>query len=268
MKVFKIATYNVNSLRSRLHIVLPWLMSNKPDVLCMQETKVEDREFPAAAFNDAGYQVIFRGEKKYNGVAIASLASPEKIFTGFQDGGPLDEDRLIGGIFGGMNVVNTYVPQGRDRESQHFIYKLEWFRRFRRFLETRFTPGVPLVWCGDLNVAPEAIDVHNPKRLLGHVCFNPDVWKAFEEVKHWGLVDVFRKHHPGKTDEYTFFDYRVPRSVERRLGWRVDHILATKSLAKQSTGCSIDMVPRLADKPSDHTIVIAEFHLKSLNVKR
>lgn len=120
---------------------------------------------------------------------------------------------------------------------------------------------MPLVWCGDLNVAPEAIDVHDPKRLLGHVCFTPEVWEAFDGVKSWGFQDIFRKFHPGEPGHYTFFDYRVPGSVKRGLGWRVDHILATGSLAEKSMNCEIDINPRLADKPSDHTVLIAEFEL-------
>ena len=261
MGKFKIATYNVNSLRSRLHIVIPWLKENRPDVLCMQETKVEDGKFPRIEFEEAGYQVFFKGAKQYNGVAIASLRAPEAVSSGFADGGPADEERLIMGVFSDISVLNAYVPQGRDREHPQFAYKLDWFKRLRAFLENSSSPEKPLIWCGDLNVAPETIDVHDPKRLLGHVCFNPEVWDAFSKVKSWGLTDIFRKHHPGRPRQYTFFDYRVPSSVERGLGWRIDHILATESLAARSLNCTIDLKPRLEEKPSDHTILIAEFDI-------
>ncbi len=258
---FRIATYNVNSIRSRLHIVIPWLREHRPDVLCMQETKVDDDKFPAAEFEAAGYHIVFRGAKQYNGVAVASLAEAEDVSYGLANGGPADEERLISAVFSGITVVNTYVPQGRDRENPQFAYKLEWFRRFRAWLEKTSAPGKPLIWCGDLNVAPEPIDVHAPERLRGHVCFTPEVWEAFALVKSWGLVDVFRKHHPDQAGQYTFFDYRVSGSVERGLGWRVDHILATKKLADKSVNCMIDMEPRLKERPSDHTVMIAEFNL-------
>ena len=261
MQTFKVATYNVNSIRSRLHIIIPWLHENRPDVLCMQETKVNDDKFPIGEFEDVGYHVAFKGEKQYNGVALASLEKPERVAFGLEDDGPPDKDRLITGTFSGISIVNAYVPQGRDRESQQFAYKLQWFKRLRKFFERSFSPDMLLIWCGDLNVAPEAIDVHNPKRLLGHVCFTPEVWESFELVKSWGLQDMFRKFHRGEPGHYTFFDYRIPGSVERGLGWRVDHILTTKSLAEKSIRCNIDMNPRLAEKPSDHTIVFAEFKL-------
>ena len=256
-----IATYNVNSLRSRLHLVIPWLEQNRPDVLCLQETKVEDGKFPAAAFHAAGYHVVYKGSKQYNGVAVASLAAPDEFSFGLADGGPADDDRLLRCVFSGLVVLNAYVPQGRDKESEHFAYKLEWFRRFHDFLKRTAAPENPLVWCGDLNVAPESIDVHAPKRLLGHVCFNPEVWEAFAAVKAWGLVDIFRKHHPGEAGQYTFYDYRVPSSVARGLGWRIDHILATALLAAKSVHCTIDLQPRLENKPSDHTIMSAVFDL-------
>jgi exodeoxyribonuclease-3 len=261
MPVFKLATYNVNSIRSRLHIIIPWLKKNRPDVFCMQETKVEDERFPVKDFQDAGYHVVFKGEKRYNGVAMASLEKPQEIVFGLDDQGPADSDRLISGVFSGIAVVNTYVPQGYDRESPRFQYKLQWFKRLKEFFARHYSPAQLLVWCGDLNVAPEEIDVHNPKRLLGHVCFNTEVWEGFSSIKSWGLVDVFRKHHPGEAGQYTFFDYRVPKSVERGQGWRVDHILATPPLAGKSINCSIDMKPRLAEKTSDHTIVFAEFQV-------
>jgi exodeoxyribonuclease-3 len=258
---FKIATYNVNSIRSRLPIVIGWLKENRPDVLCMQETKVDDVRFPVAEFAEAGYHVVFKGEKQYNGVAVASLKEPQDVFYGLADDGPADEARLIRADFSGVSVINAYVPQGRDHDTTHFAYKLEWFRRLRNYLERFHTPDKPLIWLGDLNVAPEDIDVHDPKRLLGHVCFTPEVWEAFSAVKSWGLEDIFRRHHPGESGQYTFFDYRVPKSVDRGLGWRIDHILATAPLAQRSVDCRIDLRPRLMEKPSDHTVLMAEFDI-------
>ena len=227
----------------------------------MQETKVDDSKFPVGEFEKIGYHVVFKGERQYNGVAVASLVKPDEVSFGFDDGGPRDEDRLMRVVFAGIPVINAYVPQGRDRKSPHFAYKLQWFARLRNSLEKSYSVGKPLLLCGDLNVAPETIDVHDPKRLLGHVCFTPEVWEAFVLLKSWGLRDVFRKHWPGKAGCYTFFDYRVSHSVERGLGWRVDHILATSPLADCSLSCIIDMDVRRAEKPSDHTIVVAQFDM-------
>ncbi len=257
--MFKIATYNVNSIRSRLHIVIPWLRENRPDVLCMQETKVEDAKFPVGDFEQAGYHVVFSGGKRYSGVAIASLERPKDVSSGLEDNEPFDTDRLVRGVFSGISVLNLYVPQGRDKELPQFQYKLQWFARLRGFLERHYSPDDPIVCCGDLNVAREEIDVHDPKRLMGHVDFTPEVWEAFDALTSWGLLDLFRKHHPGEAGQYAFFDYRVPAAIDRGLGWRVDHILATRPLADLSVDCSIDLRPRRAEKPSDHTVMIAEF---------
>jgi len=259
MTTFKVATYNVNSIRSRLHIVIPWLREKRPDVLCMQETKVENVKFPVKDFEEAGYHVVFSGGKRYNGVAIASLEKPEDVSCGLEDSEPFDTDRLIRGVFSGISVVNLYVPQGRGRDMPQFQYKLQWFVRLRNFLKKHYTPGDMLVCCGDINVAREGIDVHDPKRLLGHADFTPEVWEAFDSLTSWGLFDIFRKHHPGEERQYAFFDYRVPGAVDRDLGWRVDHILATSSLSDLSVDCYIDLDPRRAEKPSDHTVMIAEF---------
>lgn len=259
MGTFRVATYNVNSIRSRLHIVLPWLREHHPDVFCMQETKAADDNFPVAAFAAEGYQVTFRGTKQYNGVAVASRETPEKVLYGLPDGDPADEDRLIAAVYSDATIINTYVPQGREKDTPYFSYKLEWFQRLRRFLDRFSSPDVPLIWCGDLNVAPSEIDVHDPKRLLGHVCFTPEVWDAYAAVRAWGLEDLFRRHHPEEPGCYTFFDYRVPGAVKRGLGWRIDHILSTPTLAARCLSCEIDLNPRLAEKPSDHTILTADF---------
>jgi len=257
---FKIATYNVNSIRSRLHIILPWLESAKPAVLCMQETKTEDPLFPVSEFEALGYHAIFKGSKKGSGVAIVTTMKPDQVVYGMEDGQG-DEDRLITASLSGIIVMNAYVPQGFKMEASQFAYKLAWFQRFYDYLSRNFDPRQKLILCGDLNIAREGIDVHNPKRILGHVDFNPVVWKEFDRIRDWGFIDIFRKHHPGEPNQYTFFDYRAPRTVEKGLGWRVDHILATKPLAEHSVGCSIDMNPRLAEKPSDHTVLHAEFKI-------
>lgn len=255
---FVVATWNVNSIRSRLHVLLPWLDAVRPDVVCLQETKAQDADFPHPAIEEDGYFAVFRGEKTYNGVAILSKTPIENVRCGFDDGGPPDESRLIAVEVNGISIVNTYVPQGREPDHPMFAYKLEWFARLRALLDERFSPDEPLLWVGDLNVAPNAIDVHDPKRLLGHVCFNPKTTKALQDVMAWGLIDVFRKYVP-EPGQFTFFDYRVKGGAERGVGWRVDHILASRSLADSSVGARIDLEPRLGPRPSDHTPLLAEF---------
>jgi exodeoxyribonuclease-3 len=177
---------------------------------------------------------------------------------GFNDE-PKDQPRLVKAEINGIVIVNTYIPQGYLPESEKFEYKLNWFNRLLNFFDKNFKPTDPVLWVGDFNVAPEPMDVYDPEALLGHVCFHPDVHKALEKVMQWGFVDVFRMHcsEPG---HYTFWDYRARNSFKRNLGWRLDHIMATEPLAKKSTACYIDKEPRLAERPSDHTPIIAEFN--------
>jgi exodeoxyribonuclease-3 len=255
----KVATYNANSIRARLDQVLDWLSRETPDVLCIQETKVQDEDFPAKPFQEAGYSVVFRGQKSYSGVATVSREEPQQVTFGFRDGGEPDEPRLIRAVIGGIVVVNTYVPQGRDPDSDYFQYKLAWLGRMRDLFERHYSPGEPLLWMGDLNVATEPIDVHDPKGLKNHVDFHPEARKALERVREWGFVDVFRRHHAGEPGQYTFWDYRARDPIERGVGWRVDHIWATEPLARQSTTAWIDVEARRAERPSDHTFLVAEF---------
>ena len=260
-RVLKVATYNANSIRMRLGLVMDWLAREAPDILCLQETKVQDPDFPEGAFEDAGYQVIYRGQKAHAGVAIASRERAEEVSFGFQDSGEPDEARLVRAVVGGVSVVNTYVPQGRSADSPHFQYKLEWLGRMRALFERFYSPDDLLLWMGDLNVATEPIDVHDPQRLKKHVDFHPQARAALERVREWGFVDVFRRHHPGEPGQYTFWDYRVRNAMERGLGWRVDHIWATEPLARRSTDSWIDVAARKAERPSDHTFLVAEFAL-------
>ena len=254
----KIATFNANSIRSRIDAVTGWLAEHAPDVLCVQETKTADETFPRDAIEAAGYHVVFKGEKAYNGVALLAREEPAEVSFGLDDGGPADETRLIHAKVGPVHIVNTYVPQGREIDHAMYAYKLQWLARLRDYFSRRFTSKSKLIWLGDLNVAPEAIDIHNAQEQENHVCYHIDVRKAFATTVAWGFVDVFRKHHP-EPHQYTFFDYRTPNAAKRRMGWRIDHILATPPLAAKSTDAYIDLAPRLRPKPSDHTFLAAEF---------
>jgi len=259
--MFSLATFNVNSVRARLHVLIPWLERHQVDVICLQETKVTDEVFPQDAFRDIGYNVAFKGQKSYNGVAIASRHAIEDVAVGF-DGtnGPVDASRLLRCRVQGVSIVNTYVPQGRAIDHENYAYKLQWFDRLAALFDAEYSPAKDLVWCGDLNVAPKPEDVHDPDSHRNHVCFHEAVRQAFARTRTWGFEDLFRRFHP-EPGQYTFFDYRRRGSVQRGLGWRIDHILVTPSMAHRAKDCSIDLQPRLETKPSDHTVLMATFDL-------
>ena len=255
----KIATFNVNSIRARLPIVTKWLLDNQPDVLCVQETKTQDKDFPQTAFDEIGYNCAFKGQKSYNGVALFTPHKIQQLTFGFDDE-PKDQPRLIRAKIGKLNIVNTYVPQGFEPDSPKFQYKLQWFDRLAKLFEKNYKPADLLVWLGDFNIAPEARDLYDPEKLYGSVCYHPDVQNELKKIIKWGFVDVFRKHCD-QPEQYSFWDYRLPNSFKRNLGWRLDHILATKPLAEKCTACYIDKAPRTIERPSDHTPVVAEFKL-------
>lgn len=253
-----IATFNANSLRKRLPIVLDWLERHRPDVLCLQETKVQDEDFPLLALTAAGYHVTFRGMKSYNGVAVLTLKKPDAVYYGFDEGPDPEDARLVQVVVQGLPIINTYIPQGMALDSPKYQYKLDWFTRLRKYFERHLSPTQPAIWCGDVNVAPAPIDVHSPETHLTHVCFHEDAKTAYRETCAWGFEDVFRKLHPNR-QQFTFWDYRRPSSLEANKGWRIDHILATAPLAKTCTHCDVDIEPRRAKDPSDHTVLWAKF---------
>jgi len=257
---FRVATFNANSLRSRLEIVLNWLNKHEPNALCIQETRVVDADFPIKAFTDAGWKCVFKGQKSFNGVAIITREEPSDVASGLTCE-PEEEARIIRARVGDITVVNTYIPQGTAVGSARFQYKLDWIRKLRDYFTNNFSPDDLIVWVGDFNVAVEPIDVYDPEGLAGSVCYNPEEQNALEYVRGWGFVDVFRKHHPGEEKQFSFYDYRLPSAFKRKLGWRIDHIWATQPLADRSTDCWIDIEPRLLEKPSDHTFVVADFNL-------
>jgi exodeoxyribonuclease-3 len=255
----KIATYNVNSIRKRLPIVLKWLGDHRPDVLCLQETKVQDSDFPADAIRDAGYNASFRGMKGYNGVATLTLTPPEKVIYGLHEGADNDDVRIVQTVVNGIPIINTYVPQGYKIDSDKYAFKLDWYRRIRQYFETHLDPQTPAVWLGDLNVAPEPIDVYHPDRRVNDVDFHIDARNAYKQAVAWGFIDVFRQLHPDKV-QYSYWDY-FRNAYTNNWGWRIDHILATPPLAAVCRTAEVDEEPRKAEAASDHTIVWAEFDI-------
>jgi exodeoxyribonuclease-3 len=255
----KIATYNVNSIRIRIDTVLAWLEKHKPDVLCLQETKCQDEHFPLLALATSGYHIHYRGMKSYNGVAILSREKPDDVAHGFDDNLPENDDaRLIRVSVRGVTIVNTYVPNGFKLDSPQYAYKLRWFERLRQYFSRNLDPESPGVWTGDMNVAPEPIDVHSPEKHLRHVCFHETARAAYKTAVGWGFVDVFRQLYPD-AQQFTFWDYLRPSSVEANKGWRIDHILATRPLAARCRASGVDMEPRRGPRASDHTFVWASF---------
>jgi exodeoxyribonuclease-3 len=253
----KIATFNCNSIRKRMPIVLDWLKANNPDVLCLQETKVEDKDFPLQPITDLGYHVTFRGMKSYNGVATVSREKPEKVIYGLCEGPDSEDFRIIQTVIRGIPIINTYVPQGFDIRTPKYQYKLGWYARLKAYFAQCLDFGRPAVWLGDLNVAPAPIDVHGPEKHLRHPCYHEDARRAYAETIALGWVDVFRAKYPTRV-QYTFWDF-FANSFSRDKGWRIDHILATPPLAAQCRDVVVDLVPRKADTPSDHTVVMADF---------
>ena len=249
----KIVSWNVNSVRARLARLLAWLEKHEPDLLCLQETKVVDDDFPRLELEGLGYHLETFGQKTYNGVAFLSRQAPADVIRGLP--GTREEARLIAGTFGDLRVVNAYVPNGSEVGSEKYTYKLEWLDRFREFLERDCAPEEPLLLCGDFNIAPEDRDVHDPERWRGKVlCSDPERGK-FRALVEWGLVDALRLGTEA-AGIYTWWDYRLS-GFRRDWGLRIDHFLVTRPLIPRVRDVSVDREERGGEKPSDHAPLIA-----------
>jgi exodeoxyribonuclease III len=254
----KIATFNTNSIRQRLGIINDWVTAERPDILCMQETKVKDEEFPSDALRALNYNIIFKGQKGYNGVAILSKSPFQDVRLSLT--GKEEDARFISASVSDLYVINVYVPQGVAPGTEKFQYKLNWLKNLLELLKKDYMPDKPVIVTGDFNVALEPVDVYDPVGLRGEVGFHPDEQAMLKSLMEWGLIDIFRMHHK-EGGRYTFWDYRIPNGFKRNMGWRIDYILATKPLADRSTDSRIDTKPRTLEKPSDHTFLVAEFEL-------
>jgi exodeoxyribonuclease III len=257
----KIATWNINSLKVRLVHLHDWLQTHPVDVICLQETKLTDENFPAAALAEAGYQTRFTGQKTYNGVALL-VKNGLSIDDDLQLNLPNFEDpqrRLIAATVDGVRVICAYFPNGQAVASDKFQYKLKWIAALTEWLGQEIARYPRLALAGDYNIAPEARDVHDPALWEGQVLFSEAERGAFKNLLDLGLVDTFRLFdQPDRS--YTWWDYRQ-LAFRRKMGLRIDHILATSSLAGTCTACTIDVEPRRREQPSDHAPVCADFAL-------
>jgi exodeoxyribonuclease-3 len=254
----KLATWNVNSLKVRLPQVLDWAGRQRPDVLCLQETKLEDANFPLSEVAAAGYLTLCSGQKTYNGVAIISLAPPSEMIMeipGFED----PQRRVLAATIGGVRIINVYVPNGESTDSDKYQYKLRWLAAFRGWLAAELKQYPRLAVLGDFNIAPENRDVHDPAAWEGQVLFSAPERNAFKELLAAGLKDAFRLFEQPERS-YTWWDYRM-NQFRRRMGLRIDHILLSEALAGRCASCTIDTAPRANERPSDHAPVIAELNL-------
>jgi exodeoxyribonuclease-3 len=251
----RLATWNVNSLRVRLPHLLDWLRDASPDVVCLQETKTEDANFPVRELAGAGYQAVYCGQRAYNGVAILARRPITEVahgIPGFAD----DPKRTIAATVGDLRVVCLYAPNGQEPGSDKYAYKLRWYEALARWLSDELPRRPRLAVLGDMNVAPEDRDVHNPKRWEGKIHVSEPERRALRKVLHVGLQDAFRLF-PQPEKAFSWWDYRL-KAFERGWGLRIDLILLAPALAARCAGCTIDLAPRRLERPSDHAPVLAD----------
>jgi exodeoxyribonuclease III len=256
----RIATWNVNSLKVRLPRIEEFLGYADVDVLCLQETKVADKAFPALTFSALGYDSVHHGQGQWNGVAILSRVGIADATNGF---GPAHVDpyegdaRVLAATCGGIRVVSVYVPNGRDITTEFYERKLQWFSSLYDWIATTSSPSDPLVVTGDFNVAPEDRDVWDPKKFVGATHVTDPERKAVTRLEDWGMVDTFRRVYPDDDRLYTYWDYRAGDFHQHR-GMRIDLMLATPPIADRVTWAIVDRNARKGTSPSDHAPLIVD----------
>ncbi len=249
-----VATWNVNSIRARMDLLLEWLRGYEPDMVCLQETKVRDEEFPVDVFDELGYNVVFKGQKTYNGVCILSTMVLEDVKRDFEDIEG-DDRRLLQARVGEVTVIDGYFPHGRSPGSPTFYDKLDFIESLREYLNDAFAPGDAVVLLGDFNVALEAIDVYDAVLLEGSIGFHPQERDMLELLREWGFTDAYRRVHPD-VEAFSWWGYRGGAFRSNR-GMRVDHIWVSEALKKRIEDCVIHRELRAAERPSDHAPVVA-----------
>lgn len=252
----KIATWNVNSIRTRLDHVLNWLNTNPVDLLCLQETKSTNEAFPLEAFTEAGWLVEHHGQPAYNGVALISKKPLTKVKRGFPIGDLAEQKRVISAELDGVQVINVYVPQGQALDSPKFALKEDFYATLTGWLNADFSANNPLVVCGDFNIAPKAEDTHDAAKMAGRVMFTAQEHKWFETLLNFGLHDSFRLLSDAE-GIFSWWDYREA-SFQRNKGLRIDHLLVSDALKDRVEDVLFYRDERGQERPSDHIPVVLE----------
>ena len=251
-----IATWNVNSLKARLPRVQQWIIENKPDVLCIQETKMKDSVFPSLVFHEMGYESAHFGQGQWNGVAILSKVGLDNVINNFAVGEPDGEARIISAECGGITVVCVYVPNGRELEHDHYQYKLRWMKQLKQHVAKIAKPAGDVIVTGDFNIAPEDIDVWDPEALVGSTHVSVPEREVLNDLCAWGLTDIYRDQHP-EPKLFSWWDYR-DGGFHKNHGMRIDLLLVSESVAKRTKMTVVDRNARKGEKPSDHAPVVME----------
>jgi exodeoxyribonuclease-3 len=251
----KIVSWNINSLRKRQDRLFPWLETTKPDIVCLQETKCPDDQFPVLALQAAGYYSAYHGEKSYNGVAILSRNELRDVRASLCDEISEPQARVIAATIDSVRVFSIYAPNGQAVGSPAYAYKLQWYRRLRECIAKE--QAADLIVCGDFNVAPEDIDVYDAQLWRGAIMASEGERAAFRQLCETGLRDTLRIHHK-EGGLFSWWDYQM-RGFEKNRGLRIDAVLASENLAKKCTASGIDIEMRKGKEPSDHAPVWAEF---------
>jgi len=238
-----------------------WLDEVRPDVVCLQETKLADDAFPALAFAGLGYESAHHGQGQWNGVAVLSRIGLAEVVSGFADGDEPDpEARLLSATCGGLRVSSVYVPNGRSLDADHYRYKLAWLARLGRHVELTCDPRVPVVVAGDFNIAPTDADVWDPGAFVGATHVSPPEREALERICSWGLQDLFRRVHPAAERVFSWWDYRAGDFHQGR-GMRIDLVLGSRPVADHASWAVIDRNARKGSQPSDHAPVVVDVEL-------
>lgn len=257
--LMKIATWNVNSINVRMPQMLEWIERESPDVICLQETKCVDDNFPLDPIVAAGYHAEFFGQKSYNGVAILSKLPINDVQKGFADDDEESPKRLIAATINDVRIVNTYIPNGTELGTDKFTFKLDWLQKLRQFFDETCSLNSKVLLCGDFNVAMDEVDVWSVPAWQGKLHFTKTERAAMYYVKQWGFTDLFRKIN-GDVQEFSWWNYREG-AWQRNRGLRIDYIWTSPTLTEMSKRCFIDRSTRSLEKPSDHAPVIAEFDI-------
>ncbi|MCO6497612.1 MAG: exodeoxyribonuclease III [Chitinophagaceae bacterium] len=253
----KIATYNVNGIRSRLPVLLQWLKDEGPDVACLQELKAPQEVFPENEIREAGYQAIWKGQKSWNGVAILSKNYPITERKKELPGDNVDEQsRYIEAEVNGIIIGCIYLPNGNPVPGPKFDYKLSWMKRLQDHASSLLSSGKPVILTGDFNVIPEERDVYNPERVKDDALFQPESRQALQDLIDLGFTDTIRHLYPDEII-YTYWDY-FRNAYNRNAGMRIDHFLVNKSLLPRVVKAGVDKDVRGWEKTSDHAPVWIE----------